>query len=297
MLLLASAATIAATASAAASSAATSTPTTATLESLVATTLPSIVASALPSVTTTVPVTATPLVLPPSFEVAAIFVGALSGALLGVNRKFDITGVAVLALINGLGGGIMRDVLLQDMGIFALETPRALYAVLAATLIAAFFYSVAARLKRTALIIDTASLALFCVVGADKGLRAGLVLLPAILIGVITAVGGGVIRDVLIGEVPQVMRRGSLTATAAAAGSVIYVGMVGWLDFEKWAALIAAGGVAFVLRAGSLYFGWTSPEPIDLTPTVAGAPLRFMRGGRRYLRRLGGRPSDPNEED
>lgn len=290
MLLLSAAVALAATASATVSAAATSTPATETLGSLVATTVPSMVASALPSITTTVPVTASPLVLPPGFEVAAIFFGALSGALLGVNRKFDITGVVVLALVNGLGGGLMRDVLLQDMGIFAFESPRALLAVLAAAVAAAFFYSIAARLKRASLVLDTASLALFCIVGSDKGLRAGLALLPAMLVGVITSVGGGVIRDVLIGETPQVLLRGSLTATAAAAGSFIYVTMVGWLDFEKGIALAAAGGVAFLLRAGSLYFGWQSPQPVDLTPVVVTAPRRFYRGGRRYLHRLSARP-------
>ena len=284
MVLLSAAAAVAPTASAIASQAATSTVATGTLQSLVTSGVPSMVASALPSVTTTVPVTAAPLVLPPSFEVAAIFVGALSGALIGVNRKFDITGVVVLALVNGLGGGIMRDLLLQDMGIFAFENPRALYAVVAAALTAAFFYSIAARLKRAALIVDTASLALFCIVGSDKGLRAGLAFLPAILVGVITSVGGGVARDMLVGEVPQVMRRGSLTATAAAAGSFVYVTMVGWLEFEKWVALAAAGTVAFLLRAGSLYFGWQSPEPLDLTPVVVSVPGRFLRTGRRLVR-------------
>lgn len=253
-----------------------------TIGSIISTSIPSIVASALPSVTTTVPVTVAPLVLPPSFEVAAIFAGALSGAMLAVNRKFDLTGVLVLALFTGLGGGLIRDVLLQDMGIFAFESPYAMIAVLAAAMMGAFFYSVAHRIRRVALIFDTASLALFCVVGADKALRAELSFVPAVLIGALTAVGGGVLRDLLIGSVPpQVLLRGSLTATAAAAGSLVYVTMAGWLDFEKGAALAAAGLVAFVLRAGSLYFGWESPGPRDLTPAVVAVPRRVMRTGRR----------------
>jgi uncharacterized membrane protein YeiH len=255
---------------------------TGTIGSIISTAIPSIVASALPSVTTTVPVTEAPIVLPPSFEVAAIFAGALSGGMVAVNRKFDITGVVVLALFSGLGGGLIRDVLLQDMGIFAFESHFALLAVLTAALVAAFFYSVASKVRRVALVIDTASLALFCVVGADKALRAELTFVPAVLIGALTAVGGGVLRDLLIGSVPpQVLLRGSLTATAAAAGSLVYVTMVGWLDFEKSAALVVAGLVAFVLRAGSLYFGWESPAPVDLTPAVASVPRRVMRTGRR----------------
>ena len=117
--------TIVATASATASATATGT------ASAIATgTVPSIVASALPSVTTTAPVTATVLQLPPTLEILAIFTGALSGAMLGVNRKFDITGVAVLALVAGLGGGLIRDVLLQNVGIYAFGSWRPLVAVL-----------------------------------------------------------------------------------------------------------------------------------------------------------------------
>lgn len=277
--------TVVATASATASAAASATAT-GTASGVVTGTVPSLIASALPSVTTTEPVTATVLQLPPAFEIAAIFAGALSGAMLGVNRKFDFTGVAVLALVAGLGGGLIRDVLLQDMGIFAFESWRPLVAVLIATAVAGFFYSIARQISKTALIVDTASLALFCVIGADKGLRAGLLFLPAVLVGIITAVGGGVLRDVFIGETPpQVMRRGSLTASAAAAGSLVYVTMVDALGFEKGFSFLIAGALAFLLRAGSLYFGWQSPEPVDLTPVVTAVPKQVIRTGRRAVGR------------
>ena len=128
-----------------ASSATTSAASTGTLESIVTTVVPSVVASVLPSaVTTTTPVTTQSLFLPVWFEVAAIFAGALAGGMTAVRLKFDITGVMVLAVVNGLGGGIIRDTLLQDYGVFALDEPRALGAVLVAALVAMFFFSAAA---------------------------------------------------------------------------------------------------------------------------------------------------------
>jgi len=281
----AASATATATASVA-SSATTSVAGTGTLESIVTTVVPSMVASVLPSaVTTTAPVSAQPLFLPVWFEVAAIFAGALAGGMTAVRLKFDVTGVMVLAVVNGLGGGIIRDMLLQDYGVFAIEQPRALWAVLAAALVAMFFFSAAKRISPALAVIDAFSLGLFCLVGADKALVAGLTIVPAIMLGTVTAVGGGMLRDVLCDREPEILRRGSLSATAALAGSTTYVLLVSWLNITKFPAMVAAGTVAMVLRVGSLWLGWESPEPVDLTPTVTAVPRNIYRGGARLLRR------------
>ncbi len=267
---------------------------TGTIGSIVTSVVPSAIASALPSaITTTAPVTSTMLHLPVPFEVSAIFAGALTGAMVAVNRRLDLTGVLTLALASGLGGGILRDVLLQNQGIFALQTPRALLAVLIGVFIGAFFYRVAERLHVAVVVIDALSLSLFCLVGADKALVSGLNAYAAVLLGVMTAVGGGVLRDVLLGTVPQVMRRGSLYAVAAGVGSVAYVLMVVWLPIAKPIALAVAGLLAFTLRVGSLWLGWESPEPYDLTPAIAQVPGRVWQHGRRLL----GRPIPPAAEE
>lgn len=267
---------IAATATASAHATA-SLPATGSIESIVTSIVPSLIASALPSgVTTTAPVTAQPIFLPVWFEMAAIFAGALAGGIHAVERRFDIVGVIVLALVNGLGGGIIRDLLLQDYGVFALDNPRALWGVMLAAATAAFFLSVAARLKRGMVIVDALSLALFCLVGSDKALVAGLTFGPAILIGVITASGGGVIRDILCDQEPEILRKGTMSATAALAGSTVFVTLVTWLNFSKPFAMLAGASVALILRVGSLWLGWESPEPIDLTDTVVGAPRRML---------------------
>lgn len=253
-------------------------PDTGTIESIVTSVVPSVVASLLPSTaTTTTPVEAAPLFLPVGFEVAAIFAGALSGALTAVTKRYDIIGVFVIALVNGLGGGIMRDVLLQDYGIFALETPRALYAVVAAALIGMFFASASERLRPALLIVDAFSLSLFGLVGADRALVAGLDPLPAILLGAITAAGGGVIRDLLLAREPALLRKGSFYASAAVTGSAFYVLVTTWLNISKPVAMAAAAAIALVMRFGSLWLGWESPEPIDLTPRVTAMPKRLLR--------------------
>lgn len=286
-LLLASAAsTLASATVTTASVAATSVPETGTISSLVTTVVPSIVASALPSaITTTVPVTAQPIFLPVPFEVAAIFAGALSGAMTAVNRRFDLTGLVVLAMVNGLGGGIMRDLLLQDYGIFALDNPRALIAVLAASVVGAFFFTVAERIQPLLVPLDALSLALFALVGADKALVAGLTPIPAILLGTITAIGGGIMRDLLCDREPQVMRRGSLFAIAAVTSSTLFVLMITWLNITKPAAMLVAAVLAVVLRLGSLWLGWESPEPVDLTHVMRRMPQAILRGGASMFRR------------
>lgn len=276
-----SAADVAATSSAVATSA----PATTTLGSIVTSVVPSFVASALPAgVTTTTPVTEVRILLPPSFEVAAIFAGALAGGMVAVRRGFDILGVMTLALVSGLGGGIIRDLLLQKYGIFALDNPSALLAVLVGALIAAFFLTAAARLKPALLVFDTLSLSLFCLVGSDKALVAGLAAVPAILLGTITATGGGVLRDLLCDREPEILRRGSLYSTAALAGSTTYVVMATWLNFTKPIALASAALLAIALRLGSVLFGWESPEPVDLTERVASVPARAWQASSSLLR-------------
>ncbi|MCL2503432.1 MAG: TRIC cation channel family protein [Coriobacteriia bacterium] len=261
--------------------------TTETIETIITTVVPSVVASALPStVTTTVPVTATSIGLPVAFEIAAIFTGALSGAMRGVNRKLDITGVIMLALVNGLGGGMLRDVLLgQD--VFALKNPRALISVLAAAAVAFFFISIAKKLQPATKVIDAFSLALFCLVGADKALVAGLTIIPSIMMGTTTSIGGSVLRDILTGEVPETMQRGHLYAIAAGCGSAVFVLSTSWLSIAKPIALIVAASVTFVLRVGSLWRGWESPEPHDMSYLLIGPPRRLIRAVRsRLTRRL-----------
>ena len=155
-----------------------------------------------------------------ALDLGGVFVFALSGASLAVRRGFDVVGLAVLAVATGVGGGITRDVLLGDLPPAAVRDQTYLVVPLVAAAVVLLGHRVVERLARPVLVFDAAGLGLFCVVGAAKALDAGLGVLASILLGVVTAVGGGILRDVLARDVPTVFRPDSaLYAVPAVVGA------------------------------------------------------------------------------
>lgn len=269
-----------ATASIAASA---STIATADVGSMITTAAQQFVASALPSAaTTTAPVTAIPAQVPVAFEMTATFAGALAGALVGVRLRFDLIGVLTLAVISGLGGGIIRDVLLNT-DVYALQNPRLLLATVAAAFLVFFFFSLANRLQPSLFLVDAVSLGIFAAIGSDKALVAGLAIIPALLLGTITAVGGGLLRDVVTNDVPQVLRPGGFYASVAVLGCTIYIGLVSWLNVVKPLALLFTVAVVVILRVVTHWLGWQTPTATDLTPLVAEAPRHAIQTSGRAL--------------
>jgi uncharacterized membrane protein YeiH len=282
--LLAAAASVSTTVSAVASSvvASSAATTDAGLISLVATKLPEFVASALPSaITTTAPATSAAIVMPRYIDLTAAFAGGLVGGLTGVEKHFDVTGVVTLAVVGGLGGGILRDVLLQNRGIWALSSSEPLLACLTAALVAAFFYELANKLRGTLLFTGALSMGLFAVAGTDKAILSGLEWVPVILLGTITAIGGSVVQAMLLDEVPGVLRPGTLTATAAFAGAASYVFLVEYLGIVKPVAMTACVVIVVGLRLVSIKFGWESPLPNDLTGRMIALPRMLLPWARR----------------
>ncbi len=131
-----------------------------------------------------------------------IFVFALSGALMGVRKRLDVVGMAVLAEITALGGGIVRDLVL-NVRPAAFQSVGYVVVPLAATVVVFFFHPHVARVMPAILVFDAAGLGLFCAVGTAKALDYGLSPLHAALLGVTTAVGGGMLRDMLAGRDPH----------------------------------------------------------------------------------------------
>jgi uncharacterized membrane protein YeiH len=239
--------------------------------STVATAVPSAVASMLPSaVTTTAPATSSAVMVPAWLELTAGFTGALAGGLVGVRMKFDLVGVMTIALAGGLAGGIIRDLLLQHYGIYALEHPSLLFVVIIGALMAFYFQSAVETVRDKLFLIDALSLGLFAVAGTDKAIRAGLSVIPVIMIGTITSVGGGVVRDMLRNEVPRVLKPGALNGAAAVLGATTYVVLVEWLNFVKPVAMTACVLLVIALRVLAVRRGWQAPVPRDLTPVVTG---------------------------
>ena len=192
-------------------------------------------------------------------DLVGIFVFAISGGLVAVRKELDLFGVLVLAGTTGLGGGFIRDVLIGAAPPAALADWRYLIVPVAAGLVAFFFHPTLGRLERQVNVFDAAGLSLFCVTGAIKALSFGLGPVPAALMGMVTAIGGGMVRDVLAGRVPIVFRS-ELYATPALVGASIAV--VGHrLGLDIWPVALPAALVCFVWRIAAVRRGWNAPRP------------------------------------
>ena len=196
-------------------------------------------------------------------DLVGIAVFATAGALSGLSKRLDLFGVVVIAGVTGLGGGFVRDVLLGDTPPVALRDWRYLVAPIPAALVVFFRASGVQRLRRSLLALDALGLGLFAVAGTEKALRVGLGVLASIGIGVIAGVGGGVIRDVLLREIPVILRK-EIYATAAVLGSVI-VAVGDRLDLRRTPVAIAGVAAVGLVRVLSLRRGWNvvvaEPDP------------------------------------
>lgn len=195
-----------------------------------------------------------------ALDLLGITVFAISGGLVAVRRELDIVGVVALATATALGGGLIRDVLIGDVPPPGLADWRYLLAAMAAGLFVFFFHPALGRMERPITVSDAGGLGLFCVAGAFKAAEAGLGPLPAAVLGAITGVGGGVIRDVLVREIPVILRRGELYAIPALAGSALAVAA---LEFGVDETVVAGPAAAVIIgwRLFAVHRGWTAPYP------------------------------------
>jgi uncharacterized membrane protein YeiH len=192
-------------------------------------------------------------------DLAGIFVFAITGGLVAVRKQFDIFGVLVLAGTTGLGGGFLRDVLIDATPPAALADWRYLLVPVAAGLLTFVFHPAFGRLERVITVLDAAGLGLFCVTGALKALDYGLGPVPAALMGMVTGIGGGMARDLLAARVPVVFSS-ELYATPALLGATWAVLAQGWGLPVAWVALPGVV-ICFGLRILALRRNWHAPLP------------------------------------
>jgi uncharacterized membrane protein YeiH len=193
-------------------------------------------------------------------DLLGVSVFAVSGGLVAVRRQLDIVGVLVLATVTGLGGGWLRDVLIGVTPPAALEDWRYLIAALGGGLVTFWFHPAIGRMDRVVHVFDACGLGLFCVAGALKASEHGLGPLPAAILGMLTGIGGGVVRDVLAGRVPVVFTRGELYAIPAVAGSA--VAATGFeLDLPTEYVAIPAAVLIVGWRLVAIRRGWQAPVP------------------------------------
>jgi uncharacterized membrane protein YeiH len=194
-----------------------------------------------------------------AFDLVGTFVFASSGAFLARKADLDLFGAFVLSLAAGTAGGIIRDVLLDFTPPLALTEWRYPVTAAAATLAVAIRGEfLETRLKRPITMLDALGLGLFATTGTWRALDASLPVVMALFVGVITAVGGGVLRDMLVARVPVVLRR-EIYALAAAAGSGLVV-TADAMELDRGIAGVVAVGITACLRLFADYKGWNLPR-------------------------------------
>jgi uncharacterized membrane protein YeiH len=184
-----------------------------------------------------------------------VAVFAVTGALVASRKQMDIFGFALLATVTGIGGGSLRDVLLGNLPVFWVKQPAYVAICVAVSVVVFFTAHIPESRYRLLMWLDAVGLSFFCVVGAGKGLAAGPFI--AVVMAVVTASFGGIIRDVIGGEIPFLLRK-EIYVTAALAGAVVFVGGAA-LGLPETAAAIAGFAVCFAIRALGLLYGLSLP--------------------------------------
>ena len=199
--------------------------------------------------------------LPIEFDLGAIFLFALTGAWVAIRRGYDFIGVFTLALVTGVGGGLIRDSILIQQGAPAfMQDARYIWAVVAATVFGALTLSLARRFDRLVAAVDALGLGAYAVVGVEKALAAGLSPTASILVGVANATGGGLIRDLLVRDEPLLLKPGQYYALAALAGCIMFLVLLKYwqlpVQYAAWSTIAAI----FLFRMLAIQFNWqTAP--------------------------------------
>lgn len=190
-------------------------------------------------------------------DLGGTFVFALSGAVAAVNRRLDIFGILVLSFVTGNLGGITRDLLIGAVPPAALTDGRYLLVSILAGLCTFFWYAGVDRLRSPMLLFDAAGLAFFAVAGAQKAIGFGLSPVMSALLGMLTGIGGGMMRDVLTMEIPHVLRSDLYAVSALAGASIVVIGDL--LGLSYGVSALAGGVLCFGLRFMAIRHGWHLP--------------------------------------
>ncbi|HWM45045.1 MAG TPA: TRIC cation channel family protein [Burkholderiales bacterium] len=194
--------------------------------------------------------------LPIWFDLTAVFLFALTGVWAATKRGYDVVGAFVLAFVAGVGGGLLRDAIFLGEMPVVMKDARFLYAVLAALVIGALAQRLAERFDLLLAYVDAAAIGVYAVYGANKSLVAGVPPEAAVLVGMCNAVGGGLIRDVVVRDEPLLLKPGQLYVLASFVGCAGFVLMSHHygidVEFAAWTAIV----VTIVLRALAIRFNW-----------------------------------------
>ena len=196
-------------------------------------------------------------------EAAAVLTSAIAGMLVASNKKMDVVGAFALACVNAFGGGTVRDLLLDNRPFYWMQRWELLIAILVICIPFVYnarVYRLASEVHRRAVKVDAVGLALFTIVGVGGAREQGAPLVIAAMMGVITGTMGGVLRDVVVNEIPDLFRPGGLYATASFAGSLAFIAALE--NSVRYSYAVGIGFVVIVaLRLLSLRHGVSVPVP------------------------------------
>lgn len=190
-------------------------------------------------------------------DLAGVGVFAVSGALAAGRKSLDLLGVVVIALVTSIGGGTLRDMLLNRTP-FWLHDPLFISVIVGAALATVLIARFVTPPEKALQLADALGLALFGISGAQIAEQAGLPGATIVVMATVTAVFGGVLRDVLCAEIPMILRKGNIYATAVIAGATLYVLLQSGGMVRETAALIGMAAIA-ALRIAAIYFNLTLP--------------------------------------
>lgn len=204
-----------------------------------------------------------PNALPPLLDLGAVALGSIYGATLASARKAPIVGVLLVGILMGFGGSVIRDLLL-NVQINPLVQGRYMTTAVTASLIGAVFGHQILKPKRLFFFLDALVIGMFVVIGAEKALVYGMPIGSVIFIATMTAVGGGILTDILFGQTPDIMSSGPWLASVALLGAIWFI-----IWYNQDLVIFAEASTVILVtyvRTMSLWRGWQAPMPTDLKP-------------------------------
>jgi uncharacterized membrane protein YeiH len=219
--------------------------------------------------------------VPAAVDLTAIVIGALTGGLLAAREGFAVSGVLLLAVTGGLGGGLIRDVLLGDLPPVAITNRAYLPTVAIAAGVTFFFSGWLSRLTGLLIVLDAVTLGFFTVIGAQKAQLAGVSVAAVVFIGTLTAVGGAVLRDMLLAQRADIVQPGPYNAVAALLGAAVLAVLAGPVGLDPLPVAAVVIVLVATLRVLSVWRGWEAPVAVDLPQRTR----RRLGAARRRRRR------------
>lgn len=191
-------------------------------------------------------------------DITGTFAFAVSGALAAAEKKFDLFGAVFLGFVTAIGGGTMRDMMLGNTPVAWLQDIRIFYTIVIAVAFTFLFRPTIVRFTKALFLFDTIGISVFTIIGLQKGLGVNIHAPIAVMMGITTAVMGGIIRDVLCNDIPLIFHK-EIYATACLLGGVIYLALL-YLNVSESVIIITAATSIFIVRTLSVRYKWSLPK-------------------------------------